>query len=180
MLKITSVVAAGAAATVLFGCASGTGAHNTPSSKSVAPTSTATVVLNAKFGQTYPVVASTQPAPETCTVTVGAPQAAKSLPLAYSTLSPDHGWFVTFTVTFKATSENVTPGGQYAFEVRTADGSRYGLLAGQGASDTLPNSTLHNGEMMSGTMTADVPSPHGTLTYSMAYEAGPTQIEWPF
>ena len=134
-------------------------------------------ILDAQFGHTYPVMPSSHPVQTSADVTVYPPTSSTSQQYAPA---PQRAVFVTFKVMFKATSENVQPGGRFAFEVRTADGQHYNLAAGYGERDTLLNSTLHNGEVLSGTMTADLPAAHGTLTYAPAFEAGPTQVEWPF
>jgi hypothetical protein len=135
------------------------------------------VVFNAKFGQPYDVslptfTGGTEGPPDTYTVTVTAPVVAHGL------LGTPHGQYISFTVTIKATSEGISTNPMY-FYVRDAAGTHHN--AGSTGEETLSSNTMHTGESLTGTIIADVPTPHGVLAYD-PIRGGPggSLVEWPF
>ena len=134
--------------------------------------------VQGELHKTYPVMTSFTES-QSATVTLNSVSAAKTL--LDQDKPPQHGWYVTFDVTFQATTEGAQPGGQFAFFVREADGTQYqSAVYGGPHANTLPNNILHVGEKATGTVTFDVPSAHGTLGYTTAYEASSSQVEWKF
>jgi hypothetical protein len=103
------------------------------------------------------------------TITVSDPKATQKAPNEYSQ-PPAKGWFVTLTVTARATGSGTFDVNPFDFYVRGPDGQHYGYGEGNavmaGGDGGLDAATLNPGETVKGTVTFDVPDQHGVLVYA--------------
>lgn len=115
------------------------------------------------------------------TVTVSDPKATQKAPDEYSK-PPAKGWFVTLTVTAKATGSATFDVNPFNFYVRGSDGQHYEYGDGNsieaGGDGDLNAATLNPGETVKGTVTFDVPDQHGVLVYAPAL--GRALASWTF
>jgi hypothetical protein len=134
-----------------------------------------------------PTIAAGQAATVTAQAGLRVRLAASAPRVSTTRLSPDygygpqHGYYVTFTVTAVNTGTGPIEVGPRDFVVRVAQQSPVTSYDGNapfsGAPTQLDNTQLDPGQSVSGALTFDVRHPHGTLSYA---PDGSAALSWAF